>query len=193
MCIWITKKVYKKFALVYIFDIVCIYYLYKTIQMTNTSTNKIEVFKSEFRGENLNVIFTKKSLWLSKKDICTLFEISGERLDYELMKIFSDGIFSRKENRERFLMWDKKKKAVEFFRLWVIISLGYRIKANKGTQYIIQTNRIIKTRLSKSVEVKRNEIKETVQEEVNGLDLVNKAIELVHSLRKQEIKRRMYA
>ena len=161
--------------------------------MTNTSTNTIEVFKSEFAGENLNVVFTKKSLWLSKKDICTLFEISEERLDYELMKIFTGGIFARKENRERFIMGDTKKKAVEFFRLGVIISLGYRIKANKGTQYIIQTNRIIKTRLSKSVEVNRKQVKETVQEEVSGLDVLNKAIELVHSLRKQEIKKRMYA
>ena len=171
----------------------CIYYLYKTIQMTNTSTNKIEVFRSEFRGESLKVVYTKKSLWLSKKDIYSLFEISEERLDYELMKIFSGGIFRRKENRERFLMWNKKKKAVEFFRLGVIISLGYRIKAKKGTQYIIQTNRIIKTRLSKTVEVKRKEIKQTVQEEVSGLDLLNKAIELVHSLRKQEISRRIHA
>ncbi len=161
--------------------------------MTNTSTNKIEVFKSKFREENLNVVFTKKSLWLSKDDVCILFEISSERLDYELMKIFSGWIFSRKENRERFLMWEKKKKVVEFFRLGVIISLWYRIKANKGTQYIIQTNRIIKTRLSKSIEIKRKEIKQTVQEEVSGIDLLNKAIELVHSLRKQEIRRRMYA
>ena len=58
--------------------------------METKHANDIEVFSSRYNETNLNVIFTKKSLWLPKKDICSLFEITEDRLDYELMKIFSD-------------------------------------------------------------------------------------------------------
>lgn len=167
--------------------------------MENTHANDIEVFTSTYNESNLNVIFTQKSLWLSKKDICSLFEITEDRLDYELMKIFSDGIFSRKENRERFQVGDSKK-ITEFFRLGVIISLWYRIKAANWTKYIINTNRLIKTRLSKSIELIEKESVRSREESVNReknndkkLHLLNRALKLVHSLRKEEIHRRIYA
>ena len=167
--------------------------------METKHANDIEVFSSKFREEDLNVIFTRKSLWLSKKDICSLFEISEERLDYELMKIFSDGIFSKKENRERFQVWGKKN-VTEFFRLGVIISLGYRIKASEWTKYIIHTNRVIKTRLSKNADRVESIIKENTKNaalennyQEKSMDILNKALELVHSLRRQEISKRFHA
>ncbi|MCD5380639.1 hypothetical protein LR004_01820 [Candidatus Gracilibacteria bacterium] len=167
--------------------------------METKHANDIEVFSSRYNETNLNVIFTKKSLWLPKKDICSLFEITEDRLDYELMKIFSDGIFSKKENRERFQIGGKRK-ITEFFRLGVIISLGYRIKATSGTKYIIHTNRVIKTRLSKNAQKIESIIEENVDNETENnslqeknMDILNKALELVHSLRRQEISKRMHA
>ena len=167
--------------------------------METKHANDIEVFSSQYREKELSVVFTKKSLWLSKEDICSLFDITDERLDYELMKIFSDWIFSKKENRER-LQIGGKRKITEFFRLGVIISLGYRIKATSGTKYIIHTNRVIKTRLSKNAEKIESIIEKNVDNETENnslqeknMDILNKALELVHSLRRQEISKRIHA
>ncbi len=166
--------------------------------MNTKHANDIEVFSSKYLDQDLNVIFTKKSLWLSKIDICSLFEITEERLDYELMKIFSDWIFSKKENRERFQIGGKKK-ITEFFRLGVIISLGYRIKATSGTKYIIHTNRVIKTRLSKNAQKIENIMEENIETSTidnshqdRSMDILNKALELIHSLRRQEISKRLH-
>ncbi len=159
--------------------------------MKNTLHNNIEVFSSKYNKTDLNIVFTQKSLWLSKQDICALFSIEEKRLNYEFMKIFSDGIFSKKENRARFMLeW---KKVVEFYRLGVIISLGYRIKATEGTKYIIHTNRIIKNRLSK---VSQKKVMESTKKETHlekSIDMVSKALAFVHSMRRLEIRKRIHA
>ena len=154
--------------------------------MTHTTTDAIEFFSSDFEANTVEMIFHKKSLWLAKKDICLLFSINEKTLDEELWKIFVDGIFSKMENRERFLMWKNKKKLVEYFRLGVIISLGYRIKAMKWTQHIIQTNRILKSKMMKQ-ENKKSEEKNT------NKNIILKAITFIHTMRKEEIQKRIYA
>jgi prophage antirepressor-like protein len=72
--------------------------------MTTAQKDILNTFSSKFNDTVLHIIFTQESLWLSKKDICILLSIKESRLNYELMKMFSSGVFSRKNNRKRFLL-----------------------------------------------------------------------------------------
>lgn len=146
-------------------------------------TNNIRVFASQFREKELNIVFTEESLWLSSTDICSIFSISEEQLKYELMKIFSDGVFSRKDNRQRFLIGEKKKM-IECYRIEVIISLGYRMKLTTETKYIIHTNRTIKTKLLSKTNMYSWNTRQNqcIEEKEKSLALFDKAIHLVRAL-----------
>lgn len=60
-----------------------------------------------------------------------------------------------KENNTHFLRVDGVKQPVAFYSLDVIISIGYRVKSQRGTQFRIWANKILKDYLVKGYVVNK--------------------------------------
>ena len=68
--------------------------------------------------------------------------------------VFSEGELE-KENDTHFLRVDGVKQPVAFYSLDVIISIDYRVKSQRGTQFRIWANRILKDYLVKGYAVNK--------------------------------------
>ena len=60
-----------------------------------------------------------------------------------------------KENNTHFLRVDGVKQSVAFYSLDVIISVGYRVKSQRGTQFRIWANKVLKEYLVKGYAVNK--------------------------------------
>ena len=75
-------------------------------------------------------------------------EIVEGKVRNHINNVFLEGGLS-KENNTHFLRVDNVKQAIAFYTLDVIISVGYRVKSQRGTQFRIWANKVLKEYLIK--------------------------------------------
>ena len=94
------------------------------------------LFKTEDEKISVDVRFEEDSVWLSQEQMATLFERDRSVIVKHIAKIFSEGELEEKSNVQ-FLHIANSDKPVKFYNLNVIISVGYRVKSKRGTQFRI--------------------------------------------------------
>ena len=94
------------------------------------------LFKTEDEKISVDVRFEEDSVWLSQEQMATLFERDRSVIVKHIAKIFSEGELEDKSNVQ-FLHIANSDKPVKFYNLNVIISVGYRVKSKRGTQFRI--------------------------------------------------------
>lgn len=94
------------------------------------------LFKTEDEKISVDVRFEEGSVWLSQEQMAILFERDRSVIVKHIAKIFSEGELEEKSNVQ-FLHIANSDKPVKFYNLNVIISVGYRVKSQRGTQFRI--------------------------------------------------------
>ena len=94
------------------------------------------LFKTEDEKISVDVRFQDDSVWLSQEQMAILFERDRTVIVKHIAKIFSEGELEEKSN-VHFLHIANSDKPVKFYNLNVIISVGYRVKSQRGTQFRI--------------------------------------------------------
>ena len=98
--------------------------------------NTFILFKTEDEKISVDVRFEEETVWLSQEQMATLFERDRSVIVKHIAKIFSEGELEEKSNVQ-FLHIANSDKPVKFYNLNVIISVGYRVKSQRGTQFRI--------------------------------------------------------
>jgi len=94
------------------------------------------IFKTEDEKISVDVRFEEETVWLSQEQMGTLFERDRSVIVKHIANIFSEGELEEKSNVQ-FLHIANSDKPVKFYNLNVIISVGYRVKSQRGTQFRI--------------------------------------------------------
>jgi hypothetical protein len=94
------------------------------------------LFRTEDEKISLDVRFQDETVWLSQEQMATLFERDRTVILKHIANIFSDGELDEKSNVQ-FLHIPISDKPVKYYSLNVIISVGYRVKSLRGTQFRI--------------------------------------------------------
>lgn len=94
------------------------------------------LFKTEDDKISVDVRFEDETVWLTQEQMATLFERDRTVMVKHIANIFSEGELDEKSNVQ-FLHIANSDKPVKFFNLNVIISVGYRVKSQRGTQFRI--------------------------------------------------------
>jgi len=94
------------------------------------------LFKTEDEKISVDVRFENETVWLTQDQMATLFERDRSVIVKHIANIFSDGELDEKSNVQ-FLHIANSDKPVKFYTLNVIISVGYRVKSMRGTQFRI--------------------------------------------------------
>ena len=94
------------------------------------------IFKTEDEKIAVDVRFEEETVWLSQEQMVVLFERDRSVIVKHIANIFSEGELEEKSN-VHFLHIANSDKPVKFFNLNVIISVGYRVKSQRGTQFRI--------------------------------------------------------
>ena len=112
-------------------------------------TNEKIVIYQTIDGETyIDVRLEGETVWLSANQMALLFGRDEKTIRKHINNVFSEGELV-KENNTHFLRVDNVKQAVAFYTLDVIISVGYRVKSQRGTQFRIWANKVLKDYLIK--------------------------------------------
>jgi hypothetical protein len=91
-------------------------------------------------------------VWLSQAQMVGLFQRDVSVVSRHISNIFTEGELDKKSNLH-FLQIPFSDKPVLLYSLDVIISVGYRVKSQRGTQFRIWANRVLKDYLLKGYAV----------------------------------------
>jgi hypothetical protein len=94
------------------------------------------LFKTEDDKISVDVRIADDTVWLIQRQMAALFERDRSVIVKHIGNIFSEGELEEKSNVQ-FLHIANSDKPVKFYNLNVIISVGYRVKSLRGTQFRI--------------------------------------------------------
>lgn len=99
-------------------------------------------------AKQIEVRIEAETVWLTQAQMVELFERDVSVISRHINNIFKEGELDRKSNLH-FLQIPFSDKPVILYSLDVIISVGYRVKSKRGTQFRIWANSVLKEYLMK--------------------------------------------
>lgn len=95
------------------------------------------IFKTEDDKVEVDVRFQNETVWLTLDQMSTLFDRDKSTISRHIKNIFDEGELNRSSVVANFATTasDGKTYQVDYYNLDVIISVGYRVKSLRGTQF----------------------------------------------------------
>ncbi len=127
------------------------------------------------------------TVWLTQKQMVELFQTTKQNISLHIKNCFAEGELSPDSTVKEYLTVQQEGKRrierqVEHYNLDVIISVGYRVKSLRGTQFRIWANRILKEHLVQGYTINQKRLKE----QQNNILRLRESIQLVErSLQEQ--------
>jgi hypothetical protein len=110
--------------------------------------NEIIIYQADSLSECIEVTLENETVWLSQQQMALLFNQSKQNISLHINNCFKEKELDRNSTVKDYLIVQMEanrevKRRIEFYSLDVIISVGYRVKSIKGTQFRIWANRIL--------------------------------------------------
>lgn len=96
--------------------------------------SEIVIYQAEDGKIVLDVQLEQETVWLSQAQMVALFERDQSVLSRHIRNVFKEGELEEKSNMQKMHIANSDRP-VAFFSLDVIISVGYRVKSQRGTQF----------------------------------------------------------
>ena len=114
--------------------------------------NQIIIYQTEDGQTQVDVRLENETVWLTTSQMAMLFDREESNIRRHVINVFKEGELE-KENNVHFLHVNGVKKPVPFYNLDVIISVGYRVKSQRGVQFRRWASKILKEYLVKGYAV----------------------------------------
>ena len=113
--------------------------------MKNTE-EQIVIYQTEDGKTAIDVRLEQETVWLKANQMAMLFDRDEKTIRKHINNVFLEGELER-NNNTHFLRVDGVKQPVAFYSLDVIISVGYRVKSQRGVDFRKWANSVLKTYL----------------------------------------------
>ncbi|MCM1439433.1 MAG: virulence RhuM family protein [Roseburia sp.] len=102
-----------------------------------TTNQHFIIFKTEDYNVEVDVLFQDETVWLTLDQMATLFYRDKSTVSRHIKNVFEEGELDRNSVVANFATTasDGKTYQVDYYNLDVIISVGYRVKSLRGTQF----------------------------------------------------------
>lgn len=109
------------------------------------------MYTTEDGRTKIEVTFEEDTVWLSLDQMAELFQRDKSTISRHIKNVFSEGELNRNAVVANFATTaaDGKNYQVDYYNLDVIISVGYRVKSLRGTQFRIWASTILKEYMKK--------------------------------------------
>ncbi len=127
----------------------------------------------------LNVKVEKETVWLSLNQIAMLFDRDKSVISRHISNVFKEGELEVNSVVANYATTaaDGKTYLVDYYNLDVIISVGYRVKSQRGTQFRIWANRVLKEYLLKGYAINQNAKAGQLEDLKNAVRLLSNVLE----------------
>ena len=113
--------------------------------MKNTE-EQIVIYQTEDGKTAIDVRLEQETVWLKANQMAMLFDRDEKTIRKHINNVFLEGELER-NNNTHFLRVDGVKQPVAFYSLDVIISVGYRVKSQRGVDFRKWANSVLKAYL----------------------------------------------
>ena len=123
----------------------------------DSSTGEIVMYQPD-ETIRLEVRVENETVWLTQQQMADLFLTTRNNITLHIGNIFKEGELVETSVRKDSLLTatDGKKYRTKIYNLDVIISVGYRVKSKRGTQFRQWANQILKDYLLKGYSINKN-------------------------------------
>ena len=144
---------------------------------------EIIIYKTEDGLTKVNVTFESDTVWLTLEQMAELFQRDKSVISRHIRNIFSEGELVRDSvvAKNATTAADGKNYQVDYYNLDVIISVGYRVKSQRGVQFRIWASGIIKEYMKKGFAMDDQRLKE-----LGGGNYFRELLERIRDIRASE-------
>ncbi|HAQ18080.1 MAG TPA: cytochrome C biogenesis protein CycH [Prolixibacteraceae bacterium] len=130
------------------------------------SNSNIEIYQLEDGKTEINVQLDKETVWLNLNQIVDLFGRDKSVISRHLNNVFKEKELDKNSvvAKNATTAADGKIYQVDYYNLDVIISVGYRIKSKRGTQFRIWANNILKEYLIKGYSLNEKRLEQKTEQ-----------------------------
>lgn len=128
----------------------------------STGLGEIVLYKAADGGPALDVRMEQESVWLTQVQMAALFGRDRSVLTKHVNNVFKEGELD-KESNVQILHIAGSDKPVTFYNLDVIISVGYRVKSPRGTQFRIWATNVLRQHLVQGYTIHEKRLKDLNQ------------------------------
>lgn len=130
---------------------------------------EVIIYQSSDGQTELDVRLEGDSVWLSQAQIAQLLQVRPQNITMHIRNLYREGELMQESTCKDFLQVQNEggrliTRKIKFYNLDVIISVGYRVKSLRGTQFRIWANRVLKEYLIQGYAINRNAKSEQLDE-----------------------------
>jgi prophage maintenance system killer protein len=132
-------------------------------------TGEIVIYQTPDGETSIEVILEQDTVWLTRSQMEDLFQSTRQNISTHLKNIFEEGELLRQTTVKESSSLQQEgnrtvQRRIEHYSLDVIISLGYRVKSLRGTQFRIWANKILKDYLIKGYSLNEKKLHEKTEQ-----------------------------
>lgn len=133
---------------------------------------QIVIYQGKDGQTQIDVQLKEETIWLSQKQMAELFDKGRTTITEHIRNIFNESELIEEEVCRDFrhttqhgaLKGKTQTSNTRYYNLDVIISVGYRVKSKRGTQFRIWANKILKDFLIKGYAVNEKRLQQTTKQ-----------------------------
>ena len=116
------------------------------LELYHQNEDGVVVYRTEDNTLQLNVQLAEETVWLAQQQMAVLFDTTKQNVSLHINNIFKEGELDKISVVKDYLTTaaDGKKYRTTYYNLDVIISVGYRVKSKRGTQFRQWALKVIK-------------------------------------------------
>ena len=144
----------------------------------NSDKGEVVLYQSGKNTPAMEVRLEKDTVWLSQRQMAKLFDKDTDTIGLHIRNVFKEGELGEASTTEESSVVQQEggrqvRRIVSFYNLDVIISVGYRVKSLRGTQFRIWATGVLREHLVKGYTTNERRLKELRQ----TLSLVENVLE----------------
>lgn len=146
--------------------------------MTN---QQIQIFTSQDGEAQLEVALDRDTVWLNQAQMADLFAKDVRTVSEHIGNVYSEGELEREATvrKSRIVRQEgvrQVRREIDHYNLDVIISVGYRVKSQRGVQFRQWATRILKEHLVRGYTLNQRRLVERGVEFEQALDLLRRTL-----------------
>lgn len=143
--------------------------------------SELILYTTEDGVTKVDVTFVDETVWLTQEQMAELFQKSKSTINEHIKNIYSDGELSESSTMRKFGNSEFSTKPTNYYNLDVIISVGYRVRSQRGVQFRIWASGILKEYMRKGFAMDDQRLKE-----LGGGGYFKELIERIRDIRASE-------
>ena len=147
---------------------------------------KNEIILFENQGVKLEVNLKDETVWLTQNQMAELFDKAKSTINEHIKNIYKEGELTEEETMTKFGNSEFSDKPTNYYNLDMIISVGYRVKSQKGIIFRRWATKILKDYMLKGYAVNQRRL-EYLEKTIKLIDIANRIDERLEGNDAKEI------